>query len=70
MSGDGSKLYIYGAGFDIAVYDTKTLKPVTDWEMTNDITMAGLLLWSDGRQGTPEHMMLQSPRQSSRGASR
>jgi hypothetical protein len=43
MSGDGSKLYIYGAGFDIAVYDTKTLKPVTDWEMTNDITMAGLI---------------------------
>jgi hypothetical protein len=44
MSGDGSKLYIYGAGFDIAVYDTKTLKPVTDWELPNDITMAGLIV--------------------------
>lgn len=43
MSRDGKKLYIYGAGFDIAVYDAKTLKLEQDWELTNDITMAGLL---------------------------
>lgn len=43
MSGDGSKLYIYGAGYDVAVYDAKTLKPVADWELRNDITMAGML---------------------------
>ncbi|GGN42598.1 hypothetical protein GCM10011349_05870 [Novosphingobium indicum] len=43
MSRDGKKLYIYGAGYDIAVYDAKTLKFEKDWELTNDITMAGLL---------------------------
>ncbi|BBC73926.1 conserved hypothetical protein [Altererythrobacter sp. B11] len=43
MSPDGAKLYIYGAGFDIAVYDAKTLQPVQDWELTNDATMAGML---------------------------
>lgn len=44
MSSDGTKLYVYGAGFDLEVYDAKTLKPVTDWEMKNDITMAGLIV--------------------------
>ncbi|MCJ2183800.1 hypothetical protein MTR62_14020 [Novosphingobium sp. 1949] len=43
MSADGQKLYIYGAGYDVAVYDAKTMKPLTDWELRNDITMAGLL---------------------------
>ncbi|MBT0667462.1 DKNYY domain-containing protein [Novosphingobium profundi] len=43
MSADGQKLYIYGAGYDIAVYDAKTLKPEADWELRHDITMAGLL---------------------------
>ncbi|SFF91605.1 hypothetical protein SAMN05518801_103150 [Novosphingobium sp. CF614] len=43
MSRDGRKLYIYGAGYDIAVYDAKTLKIEQDWELTNDITMAGIL---------------------------
>ncbi|MBT2187278.1 YncE family protein [Sphingobium nicotianae] len=44
MSGDGAKLYVYGAGYDIAVYDSKTLKPVADWETQNDITMAGMVI--------------------------
>lgn len=44
MSGDGKRLFIYGAGFDIAVYDAKTLKPVTDWELTHDITMSGMAI--------------------------
>jgi DNA-binding beta-propeller fold protein YncE len=43
MSSDGKKLYIYGAGFDVAVYDAKTLKLEKDWELRNDITMAGIL---------------------------
>ncbi len=43
MSENGEKLYIYGAGFDIAVYDAQTLQPEADWELTNDITMAGML---------------------------
>lgn len=44
MSGDGRKLYIYGAGFDVAVYDAKTLKPDADWELTHDITMSGMVV--------------------------
>lgn len=43
MSPNGEKLYIYGAGFDVAVYDAKTLQPAGDWELTNDATMAGML---------------------------
>lgn len=44
MSGDGKKLYIYGAGFDVAVYDAKTLKAAADWELTHDITMSGMVI--------------------------
>lgn len=44
MSGDGRQLYIYGAGFDVAVYDAKTLKPQADWELTHDITMSGMVI--------------------------
>lgn len=44
MSGDGRKLYIYGAGFDVAVYDAKTLKLETAWELTHDITMSGMVI--------------------------
>ena len=43
MSPNGEKLYIYGAGFDVAVYDAKTLKAEADWELTHDATMAGML---------------------------
>jgi len=43
MSRDGQKLYIYGAGYQIHVYDAQTLKFEQDWDLTNDITMAGLL---------------------------
>lgn len=43
MSSNGKKLYIYGAGYDIAVYDAKTLKQEVDWELRNDITMAGII---------------------------
>lgn len=44
ISGDGRKLYIYGAGFDVAVYDANTLKPAGDWELTHDITMSGMVI--------------------------
>ncbi|GBQ63837.1 YncE family protein [Komagataeibacter swingsii] len=43
MSEDGKKLYIYGAGFDVAVYDAKSLKYETDWVLGNDITMSGII---------------------------
>ncbi len=42
MSSDGKKLYIYGAGFEIEVYDTATLKWEKTWDLKNDITYAGI----------------------------
>lgn len=44
MSGDGAKLYVYGAGFDVAVYNARTLKPEADWELTHDTTMSGMVI--------------------------
>ena len=43
MSGDGKKLYIYGAGFEIEVYDAVTFKYEKTWDLNNDITGAGLI---------------------------
>ena len=40
---DGKKLYIYGAGFEIEVYDAATLKYERTWDLNNDITGAGLI---------------------------
>jgi DNA-binding beta-propeller fold protein YncE len=44
MSSDGKKLYIYGAGFEIEVYDAATLKWEKTWDLMNDITYAGLVV--------------------------
>ena len=44
ISGDGKKLYIYGAGFDIEVYDAATLKYERTWDLNNDVTMAGMVV--------------------------
>jgi hypothetical protein len=38
MSSDGNKLYMYGAGFEIEVYDTATLKLEKTWDLNNDVT--------------------------------
>jgi len=38
MSSNGEKLYIYGAGFDIEVYDTATFKLQKTWDLNNDVT--------------------------------
>jgi DNA-binding beta-propeller fold protein YncE len=43
MSSDGKKLYIYGAGFQVEVYDAATFKLEKTWDLNNDITMAGLV---------------------------
>lgn len=43
MSADGRKLYIYGASFQIEVYDAKTLKYERTWDLNNDITGAGMV---------------------------
>ena len=44
MAGDGKKLYLYGAGFEIEVYDAATLKYERTWDLNNDITMAGMII--------------------------
>lgn len=41
ISSDGKKLYIYGAGFDIEVYDAVTLQHEKTWDLNNDVTYAG-----------------------------
>ena len=43
MSPDGEKLFVYGAGFDVAGYDAQSLSPEANWELTNDTTGAGLV---------------------------
>jgi len=43
MSENGKKLYIYGAGFEIEVYDAATLKHERTWDLNNDVTGAGLI---------------------------
>ena len=44
MSGDGKKLYLYGAGFEIEVYDAATLKYERTWDLNNDTTGAGMII--------------------------
>ncbi len=44
MSGDGKKLYIFGAGFEIEVYDAATLKYERTWDLNNDVTMGGMVV--------------------------
>src|SRR5215471_16485288 len=44
MSADGKKLYIYGAGFEIEVFDAATLKYERTWDLNNDTTMAGMVV--------------------------
>jgi hypothetical protein len=38
MSTNGKKLYLYGAGFEIEVYDAVTLKYEKTWDLNNDVT--------------------------------
>jgi len=42
ISTNGKKLYIYGAGFDIEVYDAATLKYEKTWDLNTDVTYAGI----------------------------
>ena len=44
MSADGKKLYIYGAGFEIEVYDAVTFKREAVWDLGNDMTGGGLIV--------------------------
>ena len=40
MSADGKNLYIYGAGFEIEVYDATTFQHKATWDLNNDMTGA------------------------------
>ena len=44
LSADGKKLYIYGAGFEIEVYDAVTFKRDAVWDLGNDMTGGGLIV--------------------------
>lgn len=44
MSADGRKLYIYGASFDLEVYNTATLRLERTWDLHNDVTGAGMIV--------------------------
>jgi len=44
ISADGKKLYIYGAGFEIEVYDAATLKYEKTWNLNVDVTYAGIVV--------------------------
>jgi hypothetical protein len=44
VSADGKKLYIYGAGYEIDVYDAVTFKHEATWDLGNDMTGGGLVV--------------------------
>ncbi|HVN02967.1 MAG TPA: hypothetical protein VMT86_01050 [Bryobacteraceae bacterium] len=44
MSSDGKKLYFYGAGFEIEVYDTSTFQLERTWNLETDVTYAGMVV--------------------------
>ncbi len=43
ISTNGKKLYIYGAGFDIEVYDAATLKYEKTYDLSTDVTYGGIV---------------------------
>lgn len=44
LSADGRKLYIYGAGFEIEVYDAATFQKEATWDLGHDMTGAMVVL--------------------------
>jgi hypothetical protein len=44
ISSDGTKLYVYGAGFEIEVQDAATLKLQETINLQNDVTMGGIIV--------------------------
>lgn len=44
MSSNGKKLYIYGAGFEIEVYDAATLKYEKTYDLNTDVTYGGIVV--------------------------
>ncbi|MBV9745639.1 MAG: hypothetical protein JO099_17900 [Acidobacteriia bacterium] len=44
ISSDGKHLYLYGAGFEIEVYDAATLKRERTIDLQDDVTMGGIIV--------------------------
>jgi hypothetical protein len=44
MSSDGKHLYLYGAGFEVEVWDATTFKLERVMDLQNDVTMGGLVV--------------------------
>ena len=44
ISSNGKKLYIYGAGYDIEVYDAATLKYEKTYDLNTDVTYGGIVV--------------------------
>ena len=44
ISSDGKHLYVYGAGFEIEVWDAATLKLEHVMDLQNDVTMGGIIV--------------------------
>jgi DNA-binding beta-propeller fold protein YncE len=44
ISSDGKQLYVYGAGFEIEVWDAATLKLERVMNLENDVTMGGIIV--------------------------
>jgi hypothetical protein len=44
ISSDGKHLYLYGAGFEIEVWDAATLKQERVMDLENDVTMGGIIV--------------------------
>ncbi len=48
VSADGEKLFVYGAGPTIDVYDARTFELLRTFEFDADIGMSAVILPSDG----------------------
>jgi len=44
ISSDGKKLYLYGAGSEIQVYDATTFKYEKTWDLNNDVAVGGIVV--------------------------
>jgi hypothetical protein len=44
LSSDGKKLYTYGNGYDVDIYDATTLKHEGNWDLNNDVTGALIIV--------------------------
>jgi len=44
ISANGQKLYIWGASFDMEVYDAKTLKHERTWDLNADVTYGNMIV--------------------------